>query len=400
MTLSSMNDLSALPPDALLGLMGAFRADTRTQKYDLGVGVYKNDDGQTPIMTAVKRAELLLLETNTTKTYEGPRGNIGFCEKIEKLVLGDAHESLAERMTSVSTPGGCGAIYLSVNLAARLHVESTVWVSNPSWPNHAKIARGFGRSVQSYTYLGAKGDAVDIEAMLKDLEGAKAGDLVIVQGPCHNPTGIDFPPVAWNRLTEFLSSRGLLLLVDIAYHGLGDDLDTDLLAIRKNLVNMPEALIAYSCSKNFGLYRERTGCLIALTPSPKAAAAVFTHLADISRLSYSMPPAHGQAIVNAILGDSGLRKSWEGELSEMRARLSQLRTNFLNPIQDIARQSNLMSPRRGMFLQLPLSERAVRNLRDEHGIYIPASGRINIAGLAHATTEALGRLIASQLEEA
>lgn len=383
--------LEPRPADALLGLMAAFRADPRADKIDLGVGVYRNEAGKTPIMSAVKKAESVLAETGDTKIYEGPRGNVAFCEAIEQMVFGDAAD--ADTHLSFSTPGGCGALFLANCLAKRTAPAGRFWMSDPTWANHPAIAKNAGLDVATYPYANPASPDVRTDAMLAKLEEAKAGDTVLFQGPCHNPTGIDLSQDDWVALGELCERKGLLPLIDIAYHGFANSLGTDLLGVQAFLARVPDTMISYSCSKNFGLYRERTGALLIKAATPKAAQSVHTHVADIARTAYSMPPAHGQAIVATIMADPALCQEWQTELVAMQARMADLRRALADALQP---RTNTYDPaalcaQNGMFSQLPFVEGGVDALR-EQGVYIPGSGRINIAGL---TTEQIPGVAAS-----
>jgi len=392
----AMSSLDALPADPLLGLMALYRADDRAEKVDLGVGIYRNNDGATPIMQAVRAAEAALVHQNDTKAYEGPRGNIGFCDGVMQLVFGSTLASVSDRATNLTTPGGCGALYLGLALAKRAASDTTVWVSGPSWPNHQHIAACLDLPVASYRYRNAAGNAVDVAGMMDDLDAAKAGDLVLIQGACHNPTGMDLTQDAWIALADLARNKGFVLFVDIAYHGLGTGLEEDFAGIRDALVDVPNALLSYSCSKNFGLYRERTGTIIALAETGKSAAALTTHLADIARAAYSMPPAHGAAIVDHILSNPDLRQSWEDELASMRGRIGGIRTSLASALcaatddADYARIAN----ETGMFSMLPMTPEQAQALADDHAIYLPKSGRINVAGMASSDIDYVARAVA------
>lgn len=393
----TMETLSPLPKDALLGLMQEFREDPRIDKTDLGVGVYRNESGLTQVMTSVKDAERKILETQDTKTYEGPRGNVAFCEQIEQLVFGQHLNHVRDRLVSLATPGGCGAIYLAMNLASRLAPNVSVWISDPSWPNHAGIARGLHRYVQNYRYLDPTKNSVDLDALISSVSQSKPGDVIVIQGPCHNPTGIDLSDEDWNQIFDLVTSKQLFPIIDIAYHGLGDGLEEDLSVVIPNVVKFPQAVVCYSCSKNFGLYRERTGCVLALTPSNRSTGSVMSHLADASRLSYSMPPAHGHAVVNEILRDDVLKISWQNELASMRQRLSRLKTDFSAPLKAEGLASQDQFIRRGMFFQLDLTSETVNMLKAKHGIYIPSSGRVNVAGLKEKSATQIGETVANAM---
>ncbi|MGV6819247.1 MAG: amino acid aminotransferase [Parvularcula sp.] len=383
--------LTPRPADALLGLMAAFREDPRTEKVDLGVGVYRNDEGMTPVMAAVRAAEIRIAEAQQTKAYEGPRGNLAFCAEIEKFVLGD----MTLPVMSFAAPGGCGALSLATALVKRLNADATAWVSNPTWPNHLHIAKVAGLSTAEYPYAEPADPSVNIGAMLKGLTGARRGDLVIIQGPCHNPTGIDLNEDQWRTVGETCRKAGLLPLIDTAYHGFAISLEEDLKGVRAFLSECPDALISYSCSKNFGLYRERAGALLVTSDNAASLDAVRTHLADIARATYSMPPAHGPAIVATILSSDELRKQWQDELIAMRDRMQALRDALAGALHP---RSNAYDPdsiriQNGMFSQLPFVEGGVDKLRTEKAIYIPGNGRINIAGLKSSDID----MVASEL---
>lgn len=375
--------LDILPPDPLLGLMQAFRADARKQKIDLGVGVYRNDQGITPVMHAVKLAEKQLLEKQRTKVYEGPSGNQAFCSSIASLVFGDQLDAYSERLCTATTPGGCGAIYLALQLMKRAINEPSVWVSDPTWPNHVGVARSLGMQVKTYSYAGCSQSGVDIESTLLDLADAKVGDVIIIQGPCHNPTGIDLNVQQWRDLANFVRSKGMIPLIDIAYHGLGTSLSRDLQGVLCALDILETACVAYSCSKNFGLYRERTGCLMVLIDENSNTLAVSSHINDIARGCYSMPPAHGAAIVQTILNSSELKSEWELELDQMRARIVGLRRSLSDRLNEVTQSEQFFALRsqNGMFSQIPLNAQDARTLINQYAIYLPSSGRLNVAGM-------------------
>ena len=396
---SAFSPLSPLPPDALLGLMTAFREDDRAEKFDLGVGVYKDEAGNTPVMSAVAKAEALMLQRQTTKVYEGPRGNVDFCTAIEDFVFGvDAPARKEERTLSFTAPGGCGALSLGVGLMRRIGVKK-VWVSDPTWPNHPKVVQSAGLTTGSYRYADPDTGTADRAAMLEDLARAERGDGVIVQGPCHNPTGIDLTLEDWRTLGAFVKERGLIVMLDVAYHGFAHGLDKDIAGVRVFMEAAGEALISYSCSKNFGLYRERAGCFLAMGETAHGIAAATTHVADISRATWSMPPAHGAGIVATILGDAALRAEWEAELTSMRERMISLRKALSGELVNRT-GSNLLASlamQNGMFSQLPVTPQAATKLREEAGLYMPGSGRINIAGLNLKDIPRVAEIIATAL---
>jgi len=397
--MSHFSPLSPLPPDALLGLMTAYREDKRAEKYDLGVGVYKDDAGNTPVLTAVSKAEALMLERQTTKVYEGPRGNPDYCAAIEDFVFGaDAPARREGRTLSFTSPGGCGALSLGVGLMRRLGVKK-VWVSNPTWPNHPNVVRALGLGVGEYRYADPETGTADCAAMIADLSQAVPGDGVIVQGPCHNPTGIDLTLDDWRELGAFVKARGLIVMLDVAYHGFAKGLDADMAGVRAFIETAGEAMIAYSCSKNFGLYRERTGCFLTIGKTPEGIAAATTHVADISRATWSMPPAHGAGIVATILGDAALRAEWEAELTGMRDRMISLRRALSDELVQRTGSNRLASlaTQSGMFSQLPVTADGAKKLREEFGLYMPGSGRINIAGLNLKHIPRVAEIIATAL---
>jgi aspartate aminotransferase/aromatic-amino-acid transaminase len=379
--MSHFAGLSTLPPDALLGLMTAFRADPRREKFDLGVGVYKDMAGDTPILTSVKKAEARLIAAQSTKVYEGQRGNTDFCGHVEDFVFGKDHPARKEgRTLSFTAPGGCGALFQGVSLMRKTGTRR-VWVSKPTWPNHPNVVKSLGLEVGEYAY--AKDGAFDLAGMIASLGAAERGDGVILQGPCHNPTGIDPSANDWRALGAFAHDKGLLVMLDIAYHGFAQSLDRDMDGVRAFLEEAGEAMVAYSCSKSFGLYRERTGCFLLLGETPEGIAAATTHVADNGRATWSMPPAHGAGIVATILGDAGLRAEWEAELNAMRTRMKGLRADLSDALVAATGSNALaaLKSQNGMFSQLPVTAAQTVELCDKHGVYMPASGRINIAGL-------------------
>jgi aspartate aminotransferase/aromatic-amino-acid transaminase len=396
--MSLFDGLTPLPPDALLGLMAAYRADPREQKFDLGVGVYKDLAGVTPIFSAVKKAEAKLIAAQDTKVYEGQRGNTDFCGHVEDFVFGKGHPARAEgRVISFTAPGGCGALFQGVSLMRKTGTRR-VWVSRPTWPNHPNVVKSLGLDVREYNY--AVGGAFSPTSMLDDLLKAEEGDGVIIQGPCHNPTGIDFPVGFWRDLGELVRGKKLAALVDVAYHGFADSLDEDMKGVRAFIAAAGEAMIAYSCSKNFGLYRERTGCFLVIGETREGIDAAYTHVADNGRATWSMPPAHGAGIVATILGDAALRTEWETELTAMRGRMKALRTTFSEALVAATGSNELAQLRlqNGMFSQLPVSAAQTAELRDRHGVYMPASGRINIAGLHPDHIPKLAEILAPYLK--
>lgn len=378
--------LARQPDDPLLALIGLYRADARPGKVDLGVGVYRDEQGATPIFRAVKEAERRLLEGQTTKSYVGPEGDPVFLDRLWELTAGPAGRSLAT--AAVQTPGGSGAVRLAADLMVRLGVR-TIWLGLPTWPNHAAIFKAAGLEVASYPFFDVPSQTVLFDTMIEALQGAKAGDAVLLHASCHNPTGGVLSPEQWAAVSALIATRGLLPLVDSAYQGFGKGIEADSAGLRTLLAAVPEALVAVSCSKNFGLYRERTGAIFAVAASKDAAESVRTNLAGLARTSYSMPPDHGAAIVSTILGDGSLTADWTAELDAMRTRLATIRERLAAGLARRWQVMTAIAGQEGMFSLLPLEEADVMRLRAEHGIYMPGSGRINIAGLKSAEVEAV-----------
>lgn len=373
--------LKPLPQDPILQLMQTFREDTRLDKVDLGIGVYKDDAGHTPIMAAVHEAERRLLEGETTKSYVGPAGSAGFNNAMAELILGGNSPLIRDGRTSVvQTPGGCGALRMAAEFLRLCKPDTTVWVSTPTWANHLPLLGGAGLTIREYPYLNPKTLEVDFASMLETLEGAEAGDVVLLHGCCHNPSGADLSLSQWKEVTSLIQRKGLLPFVDMAYQGLGEGLETDAAGLRHLAGEVPEMLIAASCSKNFGLYRERTGALALISGTATINSAATSQLLSVIRSHYSMPPAHGAAIVETILGDDGLRAQWKEELNGMCKRILHLRHAFADTLAPVG-DFSFIARQRGMFSFLGISPEQVSQLRMEHGIYMLDSSRVNVAGL-------------------
>lgn len=393
-----MSRIHPAPADPLLGLMLAARADTRPGKVDLGVGIYRDASGATPVLGAVKAAEAEILQTEATKAYEGPRGNPAFGDKISTLILGDTKG----HHVAFATPGGCGALFIGFGLARLLSPAAKLYLSAPSWPNHQGIAEGLGIPVRFFPYVAQADGTPDLDRLLAGLSALGPGDIILLQGACHNPTGTDLSADQWSALARLVVERGALPLVDIAYQGFRAGLEEDVTPVRAFLEAVPEAIIAYSCSKNFGLYRERCGALLLQAPSAGALDAVVSQTAALVRASYSMPPSHGPAIVSTILDSEELVAQWTDELAGMRMRLQDLRRGFADAL---VRASNddrfaVLARQSGMFSMLPLTASGIAALRDDHGIYVPGSGRINVAGLPEERLDEIAALVAPHLTPA
>lgn len=385
-----------LPPDPILGLLAAFREDTSPQKVDLGVGVYKDEEGKTPVLEAVRVAEGLLLQEQQTKVYLGPGGNEQFNASMGKLVLGADHPALRDgRVRTLQAPGGCGSLRLGAELLVAASKDATVHVSDPTWANHVPLLGGAGLRLERYPYYDARSGAVKFDAMLERLNALPAGDIVLLHGACHNPTGADLSFEQWQAVTKVLQDRALVPYIDIAYQGLGDGLDEDARGARLVASSVPEALIAVSCSKNFGLYRERVGALIVVGQQSAHAEASASHLRRIARGLYSMPPDHGAAVVARILDDAKLDAMWRNELTAMRERIGELRASLTKALAKTCpgRDFSAVARQRGMFSMLDLPRGAAERLRAEHHIYMVTDGRINIAGLRRGSIDYVANMI-------
>lgn len=384
--------LNPQPQDKILALISMYRDDPRPVKIDLGVGVYKDPTGLTPVMRAVKAAEKKLWEVETTKTYTGLAGEPAYNAAMVGLILSAGQ---AERAASVATPGGTGAIRQALELIRLAAPQAKVWMSNPTWPNHPSIVKYLGMPAATYRYFDVESSMVDVEGMLADLATVAAGDVVLLHGCCHNPTGANLTAADWDRVIAVLKARGAVPLVDLAYQGFGDGLDADAEATRKVAAAFDEVLIAASCSKNFGIYRERTGILIALT-SPDRKAVVQGNLAFLNRQNYSFPPDHGARLVTMILEDAGLTADWKAELEEVRQNMLGLRKQLADELRKATNSDrfDFVAGHRGMFSRLGLTEAQVETLRKDHAIYMVGDSRINIAGLNAQTVPVLAKAIA------
>ncbi|HLQ09072.1 MAG TPA: amino acid aminotransferase [Steroidobacteraceae bacterium] len=392
--------LESVIPDPILGLMAAFRADPDPRKVDLGVGVYRDDRGETPVLEAVRRAESALLARQSTKSYVGSAGSPAFNEAIERLVLGDEHEArLTARVRTVQAPGGCGALRLGAELIRIASPDSLVHVSTPTWANHSPLLSGSGLRLERYPYFDPATGGVLFDAMTAALERLPARAVVLLHASCHNPTGADLSPAQWRELLALVKRRQLLPFIDMAYQGLGTGLEADAFGVRLFCAELPEVLCAVSCSKNFGLYRERTGALHVINETPAGADATFSQLVRIARGIWSMPPDHGAAIVHGILADAALRTAWQGEVAAMRQRISGLRLEVVKQLREHCpqRDFSFIATQCGMFSFFGINTAQVRELRARHHVYMTDDGRINIAGLRRENLEYFARATAQVL---
>jgi len=392
---SLMSQLQPVSADPMINLMLTARADQRPEKIDFGMGVYRHAHGQTPVMAAVKAAEEALLVEESTKAYEGPHGNLEFCACAEELVLGER----APNRTVFAAPGGCGALFIGLQLARSLSCTGRLFVSQPTWPNHLNMAKAAGFDIHSFGYVAQSDGTPDLARVLDGLADVKRGDVVLLQGPCHNPTGTDFSSEQLGSMAEFLVARGVLPFIDVAYQGFASGVEADMAGLRQMLERLPEAIISYSFSKNFGLYRERTGALILQAPDEELLGIVRGQTSALIRASYSMPPSHGPAIVAHILSRPELKAQWLSELDGMRKRLCGLRTRFAEALQNATgdERFGVIGRERGMFSMLDLVESAPEKLRVEHAIFLPDSGRINLASLPEARVDELAGKLAPYL---
>ena len=388
-----LSNLTAQPQDKILALVGAYRADPRQDKIDLGVGVYKDSTGATPIMRAVKSAEELLWQIQKTKSYVGLAGDPAFSAAMFELILDGA--VAADRLSAVATPGGTGAVRQALELIKIASPAAKVWLSNPTWPNHPSIVNYLGMPLAEYRYFDTETGSVDFEGMLADIKAIPAGDIVLLHGCCHNPTGANLTSEQEDQIITTLSESGAVPFVDIAYQGFGDGLEKDARFTRKIASQLPECLIAASCSKNFGIYRERTGILMAVSASASLQAITQGNMAFLNRQNFSFPPDHGARLVTMILGDQTLRSLWSTELEQTRINMLDLRQQLADELRQRTDSDkfDFLATHRGMFSRLGLSLGTVEILRADFGIYMLGDSRINIAGLNSHTVPILAHAV-------
>ena len=388
-----LDALKPQPQDKILALMQMFRDDQRPGKIDLGVGVYKDAAGLTPVMRAVRAAERRLCETQTTKTYTALAGEPAFAAALTTLILGDSVPR--DRIAAAAAPGGTGAVRQALELVRLASPDATVWVSDPTWPNHLSILRHLGMATAEYRYVSAETRGVDATAMMSDLARVRPGDVVLLHGCCHNPTGADPDAAQWAALADLLNDRRAIPFIDLAYLGFGDGLEEDAAGTRLIAARCPEVLIAASCSKNFGIYRERTGLLLALGAAASQPVTQ-ANLAFLNRQNWSFPPDHGARLVTTILEDATLAADWRQELDAMRRNMQALRRSLAAELRRITNSDrwDFIAGHRGMFSRLGATPEQVERLRAERGIYMVGDSRLNIAGLNEATVPVLARAIA------
>ncbi|MFY2823326.1 aromatic amino acid transaminase [Ruegeria sp. MALMAid1280] len=386
-------NLKPQPADKILALMQMYREDPRDQKIDLGVGVYKNAEGVTPVMRAVKAAEKRILEEQESKAYTGLAGDPAYADAMIGLILGNAVPR--GNIAAVATPGGTGACRQAFEMIRMANPSARVFVSNPTWPNHLSILSYLGMETVQYRYFDGETRGVDFDGMVEDLKTAKAGDVVLLHGCCHNPTGANLNMVQWQEVVNIINELGLVAMIDIAYQGFGDGLEEDAQAVRLVASSVKRCLIAASCSKNFGVYRERTGLLMAISDDAAQTALNQSTLAFLNRQNYSFPPDHGARVVTTILNDDELRADWKAELEEIRLSMLGLRQQLADELQRLTGSDRFgfIAQHRGMFSRLGAAPELVEKLRADHGIYMVGDSRLNIAGLNATTVPILAKAI-------
>jgi len=386
-------NLKEQPADKILALMAAYREDTRETKVDLGVGVYKDASGNTPVMRAVKEAERRILADQSTKAYTGLAGDPAFADAMIDLVLGDIIPR--ERMAAVATPGGTGAIRQGLELIKMAAPRAKVWLSAPTWPNHPSIVKYLGMEMAEYRYFDNETRGVDFDGMLTDLGNIPAGDVVLLHGCCHNPTGANLTADQLDQAIKVIKAQGAVPFVDIAYQGFGDGLSDDGAATRTIATSFDNVLIAASCSKNFGVYRERTGILMGVCKSAEEQTLTQKTMAFLNRQNYSFPPDHGARVVTTILTDPELRADWEEELEEVRLGMLSLRQQLADELKRLTNSDrfDFLAQHRGMFSRLGTTPELVEKMREDNGIYMVTDSRMNIAGLNEATIPVLAKAI-------
>ncbi|ROQ27423.1 aromatic amino acid transaminase [Gallaecimonas pentaromativorans] len=390
--------LQAVPADPILGLSIAYKNDENPSKVDLGVGVYKTETGETPILKSVALAQRQRIETETTKTYIGSAGDAGFNDKLAKLVFGEGNPVLARQCT-VSTPGGTGALRMAAEFIKRCNPGATIWVTDPTWANHNALFNAAGIQVKSYRYFDKDNSSVDFAGMMDALQSVPKGDVVLLHACCHNPSGADLNQAQWLAFAELAKEKGFTPLIDMAYQGFGDGLDEDAFGPRTLAATLPEFLLTTSGSKNFGLYRERIGALTLVGENSTRVAILSSVIQNVARCIYSMPPAHGAAIIDIVLGSTELTELWKTELAEMRGRIHELRSLLVDKLH--ARQDkkdfSFITKQYGMFSFLGISKEQVHRLKDEFSVYMVDSSRMNVAGINHSNVDYLADAITKVL---
>lgn len=391
--------LKALPADPILGLLAKYREDVNPKKIDLGVGVYKNEAGHTAILDCVKKAEKHRLDTEDTKVYIGPTGSPLFNEEMNKLIFGTHKVLIENRARTFSTPGGTGALRVAAEFINTCKAGTTIWVSNPTWANHAAVFQASGLIVKTYPYYDYENKTLDFDGMLNALKEVAEDDVVLLHACCHNPSGMDLNNEQWQQVVDVAKTVGFTPLIDMAYQGFGVGLDEDAYGLRLMAENVKEMIVCSSCSKNFGLYRERIGACTLIAESARSADLVASVLASVVRAIYSMPPAHGAAVVETILSSEELTAQWHVELKEMRDRINGNRQLLVDKLVEngVTRDFSFIARQAGMFSFLGITPEQVQQLQDEYSIYMVGSSRMSIAGIANSNVDYLAQSIAKVL---
>nr|WP_320125984.1 amino acid aminotransferase [uncultured Shewanella sp.] len=388
------------PADPILGLTDTFKADPRQDKVNLGVGIYKDEAGQTPVLTSVKKAEAILLEQEKTKNYLGIEGVQAYNHVVQTLLFGEGSALITSgRAATAQAPGGTGALRIAAEFLLRNTDSHTIWVSNPTWANHQNIFETAGLAVKEYGYYKAEAHDIDFDTMMTDLSHANAGDVVLLHGCCHNPTGIDLTLAQWELVAQLCADKKLVPLFDFAYQGFGAGIEEDAAGLRLVASKVPELLVANSFSKNFGLYNERIGAVTVVAEDADAAVRAFSQVKRTIRANYSNPPAHGALIVSTILNDAALKAMWVQEVKEMRERIAEMRTLFVDSLkaEGVTQDFSFISRQNGMFSFSGLNKTQVARLKDEFGVYIVGSGRISVAGMTKTNMPVICKAIAQVL---
>jgi len=394
--------LNILPPDPILGLSQEFTQSNHPNKVNLAVGVYKTETGITPIFRAVKSAEKKMLAEQDTKVYIAQQGDANYINGMTELLLGkDLMDSLGDRASLVMTPGGCGALRLGAETIITAKKDATIWFSTPTWGNHYPLLTSAGLQAKEYPYYNIESGKVDFDKMLDTLKQVPAGDFVLLHACCHNPTGADLNKEQWQQVVDVAEDQGWIPFIDIAYQGFGESLDADAYGLRLAAEKLPEVMIASSCSKNFGLYRERTGATLIISRNSEESKASLTNAISLMRKNYSMSPFHGGGIVGTILSDAELTADWKAEVAEICAHVKGIRQQFadlLNAKQDV-KDFSFITENQGMFSYLGITLEQVRQLRNEYGIYFLDSTRVNVAGLSSANIDYTTDSVAAVLNQ-
>ncbi len=393
-------NLKPLPTDPILGLMAKYRQDTNPNKIDLGVGVYKTEQGDTPILSCVKKAEAFRLENETSKSYIGLAGDLGFCAKMESLLLGEHKALLENRVRTAQAPGGTGALRVAAEFIAKANPNASVWVTTPTWANHIGLFSAAGLTVKEYPYYDYENKGLLFDEMMATLKTVPKGDIVLLHACCHNPSGMDLNAEQWQQVADLAKEVGFTPLIDIAYQGFGTSLEKDAAGLRLLAETVDEMIICSSCSKNFGLYRERIGACSIISESSAVADVANSVLLSVVRSIYSMPPAHGAAIVDTILGSEELTAEWHQELAEMRNRINGLRSTIVEALhsRSVAQDFSFIEKQHGMFSFLSITPEQIERLQKEYSIYIVGSSRVNVAGVSKANLDYFADAVATVIK--